>query len=176
MAHPQQQTFCVKVATRFADLFQNPEALILDCGSLDLNGNNRFLFASPFYTGIDLGPGNNVDIVSPIHQYWGKTNHFDIIVSTECFEHDRHWKESLQNMLRMLKPGGVMLVTCATTGRPEHGTRSSGPQDSPFTNDYYRNLTADDFREALPMDAFSAHEFETDEGACDLYFWGVKAG
>lgn len=175
MAHQEQQDYCLKIAARFADAFQDPLALILDCGSLDLNGNNRHLFVSPYYTGIDLDFGPNVDVVSPIHKYWGKTGHFDIIVSTECLEHDQHWRESLKNMVRMLKPGGIMLITCATTGRPEHGTRRCHPESSPFTNDYYQNLTADDFRDAISMGLFAEHEFDTNPVSCDLYFWGVKA-
>ena len=174
MAHREQQEYCTRIASRFPEHFGNPEARIFDGGSLDLNGNNRYLFASAFYTGVDIGPGRNVDIVSPIHEYWAKDGHFDIIVSTECLEHDQHWGKSLRNMFRMLRPGGFMLITCATTGRQEHGTTRTDPGSSPFTNDYYRNLTEEDFRSALPMDGFSECEFEVNTASCDLSFWGLK--
>jgi hypothetical protein len=42
---------------------------VLDVGSLDINGNNRYLFDNCEYTGLDIGEGPNVDIVMPIHEY-----------------------------------------------------------------------------------------------------------
>jgi hypothetical protein len=74
----------------------------------------------------------------------------------------------------------LFLFSCATTGRPEHGTRRTSPQDSPFTsqieNDYYMNLTEADVRTAIDVDKyFSEYEFfARDVHPNDLYFWGVK--
>ncbi|NCA17699.1 MAG: class I SAM-dependent methyltransferase, partial [Betaproteobacteria bacterium] len=136
MAHPAQREFCERVRDRFLSKFQDPDAVILDCGSLDINGNNRYLFASDDYLGIDVGAGKNVDRVCPIHLFDAPDETYDIIISTECFEHDRWYPESMQNITRMLKRGGLFLFTCATTGRPEHGTTRSEPDSAPFTNDY----------------------------------------
>ena len=176
MAHQEQKNFCLQVKQKFREVFDNPNAKILDCGSLDINGNNRYLFASKDYTGIDLGPGRNVDVVSRIHEFDAESASFDIVISTECLEHDKFYGESLRNMLRMLKPGGLLLLTCATTGRPEHGTHLSTIGDSPFTLDYYKNLEADDIRDSIPMEAFEAHGFSVNARSHDLYFWGVKRG
>ena len=55
----------------------------------------------------------------------------------------------------MTRPEGLFTFTCASTGRPEHGTRRSGPQDAPLLmeqgdwGDYYKNLTEEDIRETL---------------------------
>ena len=145
----------------------------MDCGSLDVNGNNRYLFTDCDYTGIDLGPGRNVDIVSPIHEFEGGP--YDTIISTECFEHDKHYKASIKNIIRMLRPGGLFLFTCATTGRPEHGTTRTNKRSSPFTNDYYKNLTEKDIREAIGcMCAFTHYQFKVNKIAKDIYFYGLK--
>lgn len=172
--HPEQRQFCESVRNRFVTEFANPTARVLDCGSLDINGSNRYLFASMDYTGVDLGPGLNVDVVCPTHEFDGESDSFDIVISTECFEHDKHYAKSLANMLRVLKPGGLMVFTCATTGRPEHGTSQAHPDSAPFTNDYYRNLTIEDIKAVMPMDAFEEYEFSVNERSHDLYFWGRK--
>ena len=70
-----------------------------------------------------------------------------------------------------------VIFTCASTGRPEHGTTRTTPQNSPFTLkwDYYYNLTKEDFMEALDLDdMFKTYEFSYNPSSCDLYFWGVK--
>lgn len=178
MAHEAQRKFCERVQARLPEYFQG--TAVLDCGSQDINGSNRDLFSDAAYVGVDIGPGKNVDVVSPIHELLYPAAQFDVVISTECFEHDQHYAASLQNILRMLRPGGLLVFTCATTGRPEHGTRQSYPESSPLTvqvegwSDYYKNLTAEDVRAAIDMSEFEAYEFETEETAHDLYFWGVK--
>lgn len=174
MAHQAQREFCERIRSRFQSKFDDPGAVILDCGSLDINGNNRYLFASSDYLGIDVGPGKNVDRVCRIHEFDAPNDTYDIIISTECFEHDEFYAESLLNITRMLKPGGLFLFTCATTGRPEHGTTRSDPGSAPFTNNYYKNLTAEDINDAMPLEEYERHGFSGNVQACDLYFWGIK--
>ena len=68
-----------------------------------------------------------------------------LLYQLNVFEHDEFWKDTIMNCITLTKPGGIFLFSCATTGRQEHGTRRTTPQDSPFTslieNDYYMNLT-----------------------------------
>ncbi|HGO6126764.1 methyltransferase domain-containing protein [Burkholderia cepacia] len=183
MSHPQQQAFCSAVKSRFPQFFQGVFAL--DIGSLDINGNNQFLFdADSLYLGIDVAEGRNVDLVCPAHELGLPPDTFDVVVSTECLEHDRYWDKTLRNAVRMLRPGGLLLITCATDGRPEHGTRRTTPHDAPLLAiadsewaDYYRNLTEADIRAALNIDeTFSHVEFSTNDETHDLYFFGVKHG
>lgn len=178
MAHPEQGNYLRSVRHRFADRFSN--CRVLDIGSLDINGNNRYLFSNYTYVGVDIGAGKNVDVVCRGHEY-KDDQPFDIVISSECFEHDEFWNLTIQNAINLLKPGGLLLFTCATTGRPEHGTRRTTPQDSPFTsqieNDYYMNLTVKDIVNAIDMNQFSQYSFEIVQGAMwpqDLYFWGIK--
>lgn len=183
MAHERQRQFCERVKGMFPEYFKSVD--VCDIGSLDLNGNNHYLFEDYSYVGVDLGRGKNVNVVSKGHEYRpldGKK--YDMVISTECFEHDMYWKETILNVCEnLLKDGGMFLFTCATTGRPEHGTPKSLPQDSPFTveehgwSDYYRNLTELDVRGEIDLDKyFKAYHFYIDTGSCDLYFWGIKHG
>lgn len=179
MAHIQQIDFCKSVKISFPDFFKNKK--VLDAGSLDVNGNNRFLFEDCDYCGIDVGIGLNVNIVSKIHEFYALDETYDIIISTECFEHDMYYPDSLKNIVRILKSGGMFLFTCATTGRAEHGTNSTTPVDSPLLaaygdwSDYYKNLTEEDIRQCLDIESiFSEFEFQVNEEAHDLYFWGIK--
>jgi cyclopropane fatty-acyl-phospholipid synthase-like methyltransferase len=177
MAHPAQAEFCKSVKEKLPQYFTGVN--VLDIGSLDINGNNRYLFDNYNYTGIDIGPGKNVDVVCKGHEFKPEVL-FDVVISTECFEHDKHYAETLNNAVRLLKPGGLLLFTCATTGRPEHGTtRSKTEWASPYSHiqfeEYYKNLTQEDIEQALPVkEIFSSYEFGVNQQACDLYFWGVK--
>lgn len=181
MAHPQQAEFCLSVKRRFPQHFVN--RLVLDIGALDINGNNQFLFEDCLYLGIDLAPGRNVDFVSKGHELALPDASFDSIISTECFEHDQFYDRTLRNVVRLLKPGGMLLFSCATTGRPEHGTRRTTPHDAPLIqgfgewSDYYKNLEESDIRAVLDVDAiFSEYGFSTNDETKDLYFWGIKKG
>lgn len=179
MAHKEQVQYCKKIRDKFPLFFENKK--VLDVGSLDINGNNRYLFNNCSYTGIDIGPGRNVDIVSKAHEYKAQESEYDIIISTECFEHDMFYDKSIMNCIRMLKSGGIFLFTCATTGRPEHGTRRTSPQDAPLLmtdnnwSDYYKNLTEEDIEKVIDLEkTFSDYEFEVNSISCDLYFYGIK--
>jgi len=177
MAHKEQQDFCTSVLTLYPDHFKNKT--VLDVGSLDINGNNRSYFTDCHYLGIDLGSGENVDVVTKTHMFNPEIQ-YDTIISTECFEHDKHYVESLQNIVNMLKPGGLFLFTCATEGREEHGTSKSGTPDlSPYTNyiwpNYYKNLNIENIRGAVDVDnIFSEYQFKVNMESNDLYFWGIK--
>lgn len=180
MAHPNQQTFCERVRLVFPEYFSNVD--VCDIGSLDLNGNNHYLFNNYTYIGVDVGRGKNVNIVCKGHEYKPVLGEkYDTVISTECFEHDMYWDKTITNICEnLVKPGGLFLFTCATTGRPEHGTARTQPHDSPFTStygewsDYYLNLTEEDVRGKVDLDKyFSIYHFYVDHGSCDLYFWGI---
>ena len=144
MAHQEQRDFCLSVKEKFPYFFSSK--FVLDVGSLDINGNNQYLFDNRGYLGVDLLPGKNIDIISKAHELKMPDCCFDGIISTECLEHDPYYVDTLKNIYRMLKPGGLLLFSCATKGRPEHGTRRTTPSDAPFIHnfgewgDYYRNL------------------------------------
>jgi hypothetical protein len=171
MSHQSQLNFVHSVKDIFPYFFKNKK--VLEVGSLDINGTVRIFFNNCDYVGVDLAEGNGVDLVGRIHMLPLIDNSFDTVISCECFEHDKHWKETFETMWRIAK--GLVIFSCATTGRPEHGTTATSPADSPFTNDYYKNLTEEDFREAFYLnDMFSKYEFKVNQRPEDLYFWGLK--
>lgn len=183
MAHTQQALFCTSVRDKFPAFFSG--SLVLDVGSLDINGNNQFLFDdSCCYIGVDLTPGPNVDVLTPAHLLGLPDSTFDTVISTECLEHDRFYIETIRNIFRLLKPGGLLIITCATTGRPEHGTIRTTPQDAPLLSlidiewgSYYKNITENDIRTAIDIDeAFNDFYFTVNDETHDLYFYGVKHG
>ncbi len=180
MAHQEQIDFCTSVKALYPNHFKGVK--VLDIGSLDINGNNRYLFEDCFsYTGIDIGEGKNVDVVCSGHLFKSDTQ-FDVIISTECFEHDKHYAETLLNAYSLLKSGGLLLFSCAAPGRPEHGTTRTSPKDSPFTTDYYKNLSDIDIIAAFTFmsdksmeDLFIERNYQTrTEFPQDLYFYGIK--
>ncbi len=179
MAHPAQKNFCIRVQKKYPQYFDKVK--VLDVGSLDINGSNRFLFTNVEYTGIDLALGKNVDFVSKGHEWNAKDCSYDTIISTECFEHDMYYDKTLKNIVRMLKPEGLFLFTCASYKRGEHGTRRSDASSSPFTskiidnswNDYYKNLGENEVCMAIDVPViFKEYAFENT--GTDLYFYGIK--
>ena len=174
MSHPQQQAYIASLKQRFPQMFHGKR--VLEIGSLNINGTVRDYFDDCFYVGVDIADGPGVDIVSLGHELDFPDETFDVVISCECMEHNPYWLETFTNMIRMSR--ALVIMTCATTGRDEHGTTRSNPACSPLTVeagwDYYQNLTQEDF-EILPIDMlFTRYEFTVDKQACDLYFYGWR--
>jgi len=196
MAHKEQKEYIDKIKQKFPQAFTNCK--VLDIGSFDVNGNEKVWFENCNFIGLDIGPGKGVDVVCPANEYDAPDESFDTIISCECWEHNPYYKESILNAVRMLKSGGFFIFTCATTGRPVHGTASQDnidrsrlvtSQGNPTTNwitmpnvsrenwdnEYYRNVTEEDIRDFLNVDSvFSDYKFEVNLDHFDLYFWGIK--
>jgi len=180
--HPEATNFTQFVRKILCNFFVSKR--VLDVGSGDINGNNRFLFTNCEYEGNDVIQANNVTIVSKTKDLPFENETFDTIISTECFEHDPEYKESLIKIYNMLKPDGLFCFTCASTGREEHGTRRTSPNASYGTignledmSDYYKNLTEIDLNYALPLNnLFSIWDTYYNSMSKDLYFVGIKKG
>ncbi len=189
MAHIEQHEFIYKIKNKFPDFFTNKK--VLGIGTFDVCGTESSYFDKCDYKGIDLGPGDGVDIICPAQDYDAPDETFDSIISCECFEHNPYYKETIINAIRMLKSGGFFIFTCATTGRPIHGTEYLEKEKKKqykewktmpnvikenWDNNYYKNLTEKDIRECIDIDnLFIEYEFEINNEHNDLYFWGIKA-
>jgi SAM-dependent methyltransferase len=154
---------------------------VIEMGSLDINGSARPYFEAAQYVGVDLGPGPSVDVAVPGHLLDEPSGSFDCAISANCFEHNPYWLETFVNMLRLVRKGGLVLFTCASTGYREHGTRRSAPEASPLTLaigwDYYRNLTARDFTGRLDLRLWcSDWRFFVDDETYCLYFVALRGG
>lgn len=196
MAHKEQKEYIDKIKTKFPHFFK--KCKVLDIGSFDVNGNEKIWFEDCDFIGLDIGHGKGVDVVCPANEYDAPNESFDTIISCECWEHNPFYKESIINSVRMLKSGGFFIFTCATTGRPVHGTATQDNIDKnrlvtsqgnssinwitmpnvfrdDWDNEYYKNVTEEDIREFLDVDmVFSQYQFEVNLNHFDLYFWGIK--
>ena len=169
----EQMNFVKNVKELYPDSFNRKK--VLEVGSYDVNGTVRPFFNSCDYIGIDVASGPGVDMVCSGQDFKDSTG-FDTIITCEMMEHNPFWKETFINMLNMLHPGGLFILTCATTGRGEHGTLRTSPSQSPSSSsygDYYQNLTESDFRSVLDFDSvFDRYEFRFKKSG--IYLYGIK--
>jgi SAM-dependent methyltransferase len=177
MSHIQQLNFVRHVKTQYPQQFS--QVKVLEVGSLDINGSVRQFFDDCDYLGIDIGTGPGVDLVCQGQNLSHDKETYDTIITCECFEHNPYWVETFQNMYRLAKKGSLIILTCATTGRDEHGTSRTSPHASPLTVgkgwDYYKNLTENDFDKNFNLrQMFEIYSFQTMYPPSDLYFYGIK--
>jgi len=112
-------------AKLFREKYLNPEhsLQIADIGSQDINGSLKPLFLTDnwHYTGFDISPGKNVDVVLPSEYQW--TNlpdaSFDVVVSSQCLEHVRHPWKWMKEVSRICRPGGLIYI-CTPHTIPYH--------------------------------------------------------
>jgi SAM-dependent methyltransferase len=128
-----------------------------------------------------VAPGPGVDRVSPGQELDEPDASFDVVISCECFEHNPFWRETFTNMIRMLKPGGLCVITAAMIGRQEHGTTRMNPNatlaDGDAYVDYYRNLFPGDLLHTVHAEReFAAWVNHPNIYRKDLYFVALKRG
>ncbi|MFW9871684.1 MAG: hypothetical protein ACFFG0_01190 [Candidatus Thorarchaeota archaeon] len=176
MAHGTQIAWCKRVKEKYPEFFVNKR--ILDIGSLDINGNNKGLFENCDYLGLDVIKGKNVDVVSVAHEF--KTDKlFDVVLSTNTFEHDMYYKLSIRKMVELLKSGGLMFF-CCSSGHREHGTTRTNPWVSGTAQinnkkwaSYYKNLTIDDISNVIDFNEYFS-DFSLVDKQKDIRFVGLK--
>ena len=177
MSHPNQIAFVKLCSPILEDVYPHPT--IAEMGAYDVNGSTRPLFKyAREYVGVDLTEGPSVDVVASAHEF-GLANHYDVVLACEVFEHNPFWMETFLNMIRICRPGGTVLFTCASRGRPEHGTARTLALESPGTSsegwNYYRNLNKRDFLKNVDLQLhFIDFEFFRVNPSQDLYFVGIK--
>jgi SAM-dependent methyltransferase len=92
------------------DVLGLADRAVLEVGSYDVNGSVRPFFTGS-YVGVDMRAGPQVDMVAYADALPFDDESFDVVVSTEMLEHDpRPWR-SLDEMARVLRHGGVLLLT-----------------------------------------------------------------
>ena len=98
-----------------AEMGNNPGLRILEIGSREVTSktNIRERFSNANYTGFDIYPGDNVDVVGDAHKlssYFQDQEKFDLIFSSACFEHfAMPWLVAVE-ISKLLKIGGHVFV------------------------------------------------------------------
>ncbi len=176
MAHRTQIAWCLKVKEKYPQYFIKKR--ILEIGSLDINGNNKGLFENCDYIGLDVIKGKNVDVVSIAHEY-NSDIPFDVILSTNAFEHDMYFELTLKKMVELLKPSGLMFFS-ACSNHKVHGTEKTSPWASGTAQinnkkwaNYYKHMRIEDITNILNLkEIFSKFSLKDEEK--DVRFSGIK--
>jgi SAM-dependent methyltransferase len=154
----------------YLDRFATDDAIdVLDIGGRNVNGTPREMFPNARYTVLDIRDGGNVDIVADAARWEPDRRRWDLVVSTECFEHTEAWREICQTAYRACKPGGRIVVTCAGPGRAPHSAFvEAGLQPGEF----YENVEPRELSNALQIAGFV--DVEVDQVGLDLQATGRR--
>lgn len=129
---------------------------VIEAGAYDVNGSVRPAIEAhgpAAYTGTDMRPGPRVDVVCPaedLPERFGE-NCADIVASFEMLEHAENWQAAMTGMIRVLRPGGVLLITTRGPGFPVHG----------YPDDHWR-FTVEAMRQILQFAQFEIVRCEAD--------------
>ena len=144
---------------------------VLEIGAHDVNGSVRDCITHNEWFGVDLVDGPGVDWVGDICEFWPHDNaRFDLIVCTEMLEHCPNVSDVFTVARSVLKPDGLMVVTCATDGRAPHSAVDGGPLRG---GEYYGNVSASQV-EGVP--GFELLDLSVWPGRGDLYVVLRKVG
>jgi len=116
---------------------------VLEVGSRDINGGLRGYVESlkpKCFVGVDAKEGRGVDkvmLAEELVEHFGEES-FDVVYSTEMLEHTCDWRKVIENIKRVCKIGGYILITTRSPGFGYHPDPSFG--------DNWR-FTIEDFRE-----------------------------
>jgi SAM-dependent methyltransferase len=176
MAHDEQRRFFALVSEFL--VVRSAQTSILEVGSLDINGSLREFAPGCRYVGIDMAPGPGVDLVCEGQDFDPGEDRFDVVWSAECMEHNPYWEATVKNMVRLLRPGGLFVLSCAAPGRAPHGLASQEAWASPLTVaagwDYYRNLSFRDVYRSGALAGLSPVGHWTIRSHHDLYIVGRR--
>jgi SAM-dependent methyltransferase/glycosyltransferase involved in cell wall biosynthesis len=98
---------------------------VLEIGSIywDVSPRDIIIPLKPaLYIGIDERPGKGVDEVRSANELSNRfePGWFDAVVCTEVLEHAKNWRLLIEQIKYVLKPGGVLYLTCRGEGYPYH--------------------------------------------------------
>ena len=103
------------VTRAICETFEVPEP-ILEIGSYQVQGqegiaNLRSLFPGRAYQGMDMRPGPGVDLVANVECLPHATGSVGAVLALNTFEHVRHFWRGLDEIQRVLRPDGVLIMS-----------------------------------------------------------------
>lgn len=146
---------------------------VFEIGSRNVNGSARQAARAgqvAQWWGCDLSPGPGVDYVGPGEDAappWPA----DVVVCCEVLEHTPLTGPILANATQRLRPGGLVLVTCATEPRRPHSAVDGGPLRH---GEYYHNVSPDELRAAMTAAGLEVVDALAYLDRGDLYMSGRK--
>jgi len=124
---------------------------VLDIGGRNVNGSVKDLFPNATrYVAVDIREGDGVDVVADAAT-WVPDREYDVVVSTETFEHTPVWPEICVTAFKAMKAGGRLILTMAGPGRGEHSAIDGGPLQA---GEYYGNVDGEKLRDHLEAVGF----------------------
>jgi SAM-dependent methyltransferase len=119
------------VARATALAFDLPEP-VLEIGSYQVPGQEnlaelRPLFAGKRYLGIDRRPGRGVDQIADVEELPLADASAGTILALNTFEHVPHFWRGFAEVRRVLRPDGVLLVSCPFYFHVHDHPRSARP-------------------------------------------------
>jgi SAM-dependent methyltransferase len=141
-----------------------PAGRVIEFGSHNVNGSVRWMFPGSTYIGIDPWPGDGVDVVARCQDYTPDVL-ADVVITTEALEHDPDPVGHIAAAWRALKPGGLLILTCAGPGRAPHSCAG----DLNVRDEHYGNIDPDWLRAHLDSTGWQDIDVRYNAAAGDTY-------
>ncbi|MCC7372530.1 MAG: glycosyltransferase [Chloroflexi bacterium] len=145
---------------------------VVEIGGRNINGSVRPLFAGAEYTAVDVAPGAGVDVVEDGATYQPEAPP-DTVVCCEVLEHAPNAEQIVANAVRILAPGGLLILTCATDPRPPHSGHDGGGLQA---GEHYRNVPMADVERWLRAAGVETVRGHVDTQRGDLMVEAWKSG
>lgn len=153
-----------------SQLDRHQPLLILDVGGQDINSTGQGLDVHAYFTHpetqivtLDLV---KADIIADART-WTPDRPYDVVMSTELFEHCERWWEAVETMAKALRVDGTFLSTCASTRRLPHG--AWGEEKVP-RGQHYGNVAPEELEEVLQK-FFERYRVTYRYPPGDVYAW-----
>jgi SAM-dependent methyltransferase len=144
--------WCLDFANKLPPL--DPSSVVIELGARNVNGSLRNLLEKKVqrWVGVDITEGSGVDILADAKDLRAHfpLPSFDLVVSTEMLEHCPDWRTVVRETVRVLKPGGILLLT----------TRAPGFELHDYPGDYNRFTLYDLRRIFTPLGSIIAMEHD----------------
>ena len=94
-----------------------PDTIIMDVGAQDVNGSLRSVAPKCKYIGVDFAEGEGVDVViTDPYSFPFEDESVDVCVTSSCFEHSEFFWLTFLEILRVLKPTGLLYINVPSNG------------------------------------------------------------
>lgn len=122
----------------------------IDVGGANWNGSARPHLPNAHWTVLDMEPTQIPDdwteyIVADATTFRGLVR-YDVVLSTELLEHVENWPAVVETLAHLVTDDGIVLITCASTGRPMHGATGT---PLPLNGEWYGNVDVPDLEVEL---------------------------